>query len=81
MKIRYIFFSLVFIPFFISCGSYNIPINEIVGVYHQKEYNNIELRISCDSFVFIDTQEQRHLPTVKYCDTIKFGKWKMEDGK
>lgn len=64
----------------ISCSSANLYEEEAMqGVFVQKGYEGIQLRLNKNSFLFIDTNEQEHLPPYDCCDTLSYGKWKMDE--
>ncbi|MCH2491119.1 MAG: hypothetical protein MK211_13330 [Flavobacteriales bacterium] len=74
--------AIVLVLFLMSCASYNFTPQDIQGTYQQVENKRIELNLSERDFVLRDNFTPTHLDIELYkcCDTISYGKWKVDDG-
>jgi hypothetical protein len=80
IKLKYILFVSI-ISLIISCNSYKGLQEELKGTYSKVDDDNIKLILNQESFLYIDTNKQEHLPNFDCCDTITYGNWKMnKDG-
>ena len=74
------FIKLFFVLFLISaCSAVKMLPEQIEGTFLQKENKNIQLRFDQNSFLFIDTYQQTHMPPYECCDTIAYGYWELEN--
>lgn len=82
MVAKFIYTSILLSLILTSCSPSKISLNELEGVYLQRDNRRIELHLNNDSFVLKDNFEPTHLAieTYKCCDTITFGKWEIESG-
>lgn len=77
---RYITFLLFAFSIFYSCAPKSFFSEDIKleGTFVQKDAKWIQLHFTDDNFVFINTIEPIRMTSEICCDTISYGKWKMD---
>jgi hypothetical protein len=76
MVIKFLYLTIV-LSILYACSAVRYLPKELEGVYQQKENKNVQLKLDGDKFLYIDKNEQTHLPPYFCCDTIAYGYWEL----